>query len=162
LQIPFLPPAEYHLELVAERQSGGQLMLGIVAGGRQVLVCLDGGASGDATGLELVGEKSADNNETTVRTKVFSRAEPTLVEVVVGKSGIKVASAGRVLIDYSGDYRRLSVPSKWSVPHAGALFFGTWYGSFKISELRLTPGAPDLTEAEPLRETTAPAKDNRL
>ncbi len=134
--------------MVAERQSGGQLMLGIVAGGRQVLLSFDGGASGDVTGLELVGEKSADNNETTVRTRVFPRDEPTPVEVIVRESGIQVVAADRVLIDYSGDFRQLSVPSKWSVPHPDALFFGTWYGDFKISELRLTPGAPSRTEVE--------------
>ena len=61
-----------------------------------------------------------------------------------------------------GDYRQLSVPSKWSVPHPGALILGTEYSGPKISKLRLTPGAPGLTEAEPLRETTAPVEDYRL
>ncbi len=137
LQIRHTQPEQYGLELVAARRSGDDaLIVGLVAGGRQVLLAIDTAAM---TALGRVDGMPAHQTETAQAINVFTGPAPVRVLITVRKSHITVACGGRVLIDWRGDFNRLSLNPLWSVPDEKALFIGSFRSSFAISKLQLTP-----------------------
>ena len=156
LQIPFSPPDEYDLEVVAQRVSGTDgLLLGLAACDYQFHADIDHWQS-TVTGLGLVDGKSTWENETTVKTKVFAPGKPTTVVVSVRKSGVDVVCAGRSLVNWRGDYSRLSVADVWAVPNRECLFVGSYETVFRITKMQLTAitGTGKMIELAPSSATT--------
>jgi serine/threonine protein kinase len=139
LQLTYAPPEEYVLELVAARRAGEDcLTVGVVAGGRQPLLIFDQGWD-RGTGLGYIDGRRGHETEAARATRVFTRPEPVRVLIVVRRSHITAACAGRVLIDWRGDFQRLSHSPLWAVPDENSLFIGAFRSSFAISKLRLIP-----------------------
>ena len=71
LQIPYAPPEEYDLEIVARRRSGKDALgIGLIVSGRPCTLTLDGW-TGEVSGLERIDGQGCDANESTIRTNVF-------------------------------------------------------------------------------------------
>lgn len=145
LDIPLSPPDEYLLELIVERQSGKDaLRIGFVAGGRQASVMIDGWG-GTVTALREIDGKPGNKNETSHPTTMLLTPKPVSIRVAVLKSGISVACDGRLLVDWSGDVRRLPAAP-------GGLYLRSWSDIFRITKVQLTPitreGSFESTHAE--------------
>ena len=136
IQIPYHPPEEYDLTVVAERVRGIEiLILGLVVGGKQATVVLDGWGGG-VSGLEKIDGKVSQGNETTHRGWRFVNGKPTTIVCKVRKSGVAVTCDGRQIIDWRGEADRLSIVGGWKVPDEGQFFLGGWKGgAFRFKQL---------------------------
>ncbi len=140
LQFPYAPPAEYDLSFVVERLDGtNSLNFGLVAGGGQCMLILDGGKTGETSGLEMIDGKNFGMNETTSPGRRLPAGAPTSVMISVRKGSIAVSVAGKPAIDWKGDLKRMSVWTPWQVPRKDAIFVGSSGSGFKISRVLLTP-----------------------
>ncbi len=138
IQIPYAPPEEYDLTLVAARVGGhpDALGIGLVAGERQVTVMLDA-RDGEASGLERIDGKLVHQNDVMTRGDIFpEKAEQTIV-CSVRKGRILVTVKGKPLIDWSGDFARLS--GHTGVREKRGLYLGNSLPVYQIRQLVLTP-----------------------
>jgi len=139
LQVPYPPPEEYGLELVASRRSGdSHLIVGFVMGGRQGTLNIGLDTAQDV-GLSQIDGMPANESEAGNTTEVFTGSEPARVLITVRRSHLTVTSGERVLIDWRGDPGRLSVNPVWAVPDENSPFVGWYRSSFAISRFRLLP-----------------------
>jgi len=140
LRIPYVPPEEYALTMVVTQLDGKEtLVIGLVAAGRQCMVSLDAGKTGDIVGLDLIDGKPYSANATTRRGKLFVRGKTNRLAVTVKKSGITVTCNDRPIVNWRGDVRRLSLHQAWQVGDGRVLFVGDYNTSFLIHSITLTP-----------------------
>lgn len=172
IQVPYQPPEEYDLTVVAERVRGTEiLIIGLVVGGHQATVVLDGWGGG-VSGLERIDGKVSQDNETTHRGWRFSNGRPTTINCRVRRGGVSVTCDGKPIIDWKGDASRLSIVGGWKVPDDGQLFLGGWKGgAFRFRKLEVKEvsksGLPDVGAASTAATPTAggkfcPPKGKRL
>ncbi len=153
LQIPYVPPPEYALEIVVSRLNGsGALGIILVSPERQFFVGLDGGSESDTAGIGAIDGRRYYNNESTRHEKVFAVGKPVKLICTVGHDRIVVAGDGHVILDWRGDPRQLSLISNYAIPNPRTLGLGTWNSSFAFHSIRLTPIAPQ--ESAPSDDTT--------
>jgi hypothetical protein len=157
VQVPVEPPAEYTLRMVVMRGGHGKyttLGIGLVAGGRQFYVLLDSNEIGGSFGLDLLDGKSWNQNSSTRRLRVLTDGVPAEVVCTVLKSGLSVQVDGREVLQWKGDYKRLSLYSAWAVPHKRQLFLGTDC-NYVFSQLLLTP-LGDAAKARAVGDVASP------
>ena len=139
LQIPYTPPAEYRIDAVVERIAGRDaLVFGLVGGGREFQVVLDG-YDGKLSGVELLDGARYGLNELGWRGRLFEEGRRVPVTCTVGQDQLKVACDGRTVIDWRTDYRRVRPCHEWRVPGAQFLSLGSWESAFRVYSLTLTP-----------------------
>jgi hypothetical protein len=79
LQIPVDVPERYTLQLKVERLFGGDMFgVGIVVGGRQTMVCIDG-YGGAISGLHLVDGRKVKSNSTTYKGALLPENQPVSI-----------------------------------------------------------------------------------
>ncbi len=130
---PVKAPAEYDLTLDVERKEGFRsLIVGLVSGESEFVAHIDGW-TGTVSGLDLLDDKGADQNETTRRDLSFLPLDRRVqVVVAVRRSGVRVAVDGRTIIDWSGDARRLSMNKRNRPMPRPGLSVGAWDSRFLI------------------------------
>jgi len=140
LLLPATIPAEYELLFEVTRRRGkGSFRVGLVCGGRQCLVVLDGN-EGEVDGLNLIDGSAFANNETTRKHPgnfVLRRGTAVVVVCHVRPDGVTVTAEGATAIKWTGDPARLSLKRTWSVPPRPQLFVGSESAGFKISRMLL-------------------------
>lgn len=153
LAVPCEAPAEYKLSMRIVRESGGNIandafVLNVPVKNHGVEVVFD---SYGSTVSGIVYDRLLPNdprNVTAVRRPVISSAEPVDLEVVVRKTGIKVLSGDKVLMDWAGNTDRLSVRTEWGVP--GSLIgLCSWNSRFRIEKLQLEAIEPTVERPSP-------------
>jgi len=140
LQIPFAPPDEYDLKVVAARREGpnAALIMGLVGGNKQF--CMDMDAwDGSTGGLALLDGRAGNSNETTFRTKVFSDDGSKTLLWEVRKDKVVFSADGKRLLEWKADYRRLSNPAVYVFPSKRALYLTTWYAGVRFQQILLIP-----------------------
>lgn len=137
LQIPYVPPDEYDLRIVAARKSGNlDLFLGLVGGGKNMLLHIDGSAAGNKTGIERIDGKGWEDNETTLRNqKQFVDNNPHTILISVRKAQLTVSFDGKMLINWKADYSKLSGDT--NVPNPRALYLSNFETSYEFSQIQL-------------------------
>jgi tRNA A-37 threonylcarbamoyl transferase component Bud32 len=139
LQVPVTPPEEYELEAMVRPEADVDLLvLGLVAGNRQFMVALDA-FNGKSGGLELIDGKRASENDTTYRGGILTKGKPSNVVVRVSRRGVVVICDGKPIIDWKGDFGRLSLDPSWTVPDNKQFFLGGWGCTYRIEKLVLRP-----------------------
>ncbi|HVW37239.1 MAG TPA: hypothetical protein VHB99_08030, partial [Pirellulales bacterium] len=139
LAIPYRLPPEYILSVVVERIEGeNSFGVGLVAGDSKAAVLLDGWY-GKASGLDALDGQSAEKNASTRAGRVLRDNQPNTLVCNVTKHGIRVTVNGESIIDFQGDFDRLSWPAIWGDPLAERLeLIGSDDSRFAISKLELT------------------------
>lgn len=126
LQLPFIPPEEYDLELeVTPQANHNAFVVSLVGGGRQFNVVIDAWETSNVGGIQNMDGKAAIDNETTFRGRVFIDRTPRTLHCCVRKTRVSVSVAGKTLIDWKADYKRLSVSDWWSVPNKRVPYLAT-------------------------------------
>ena len=123
LQLSHAVPEEYRLTVVAERRLYNRyptLGLGLVVGQRQCYCLIDCEERGGG-GLDQVDGKSWNKNPTFWRSKNLQDAAPSTIVCEVRRGRITVRVDERQVVDWRGDFSRLSLYPAWKVPDRAAL-----------------------------------------
>jgi hypothetical protein len=152
VEIPYAPPEEYRLTVIAEPlDEPKSLVLGARSGGRrfQVLVGYAQPPHGSVNALENLDGRNFEENVTASWRSFFRKGRPSEVITTVRKDGVDVVIDGRSVIHWRGDPGRLSLNDYWRTPHDEALFLGAYDCRYRFLRVSLTPlsGA-----GRPLRE----------
>lgn len=140
LQIPYIPPEEYDVLLVAERKWGDEAInLGLSKGTIQFHVVVDGFAEdGYMSGLSVIDGKLAWKNETTRKGGLLTNDRASVIECAVRKTGVKMSVDGQTIFDWSGDFNRLTNFDMLKVPNPKAIYVSGWGSRYRFSKLTLT------------------------
>lgn len=156
LQVPYAPPDRYLLTMAVERTRQhkhlSDLCVGLVIGGRQTMLVIDGWF-GATSGLHRLDGKTGGENQSTRKGRILTTGQSHLLVFAVDRSGLRVTCDGRAVFDWRGDPRRLSMSLDWAVPDRTQLLLGHWNSDFSISRLELRPlglHAPATPPAEPV------------
>jgi hypothetical protein len=140
ITVPYVPPEEYDLRVVAERVgSGNSLSAGLVGGGRQFLVILDGMVPEAKSGLDLVDGRAFYDNATTHRGQLLADGQTRTILISVRRNRVQVSVDGRRVVDWKADFARVSLWPSWTMPRADTLFLGAWTSPQRVHRLELTP-----------------------
>ena len=141
--VPYAPPAEYDLKIVAERRSGkSSLLVGLIGGGRPFDLELDGldGPSGKSfSGLDRIDRASALVNGAGFRGGIFADGKPHTVICRVRKESVTVALDGQEVLHWVADYRRVSTHECMTVTDGQSLFLGAWHSEYLIHRFTVKP-----------------------
>ena len=143
IEIPYTPPAEYVLTVIAEPlDPPNALNLGQRLGDRRFVV-LCHYATGDTarSALEDVDGKNV-GNPTTREGALFQTGRPSLIQVTVRTGRVTAEVDGVRLIDWQGDASRLSLSDYWSTPNADRLFLGAYDCRYRFHRVTLRPLDP--------------------
>ncbi|MBL8794192.1 MAG: protein kinase [Planctomycetia bacterium] len=148
LQVPFAPPPEYEIELTLTPVEGSHnLFIGLVGGGRGFMLGLDGYAA-SSSGLSLLDGKKGNVNESTFHGTVFENGKPATVGVTVDRQGVSVRVDGKRIIDWKGDFGRLTLDHMWKGLDEKQLALGVYNSKFLVHKMVLRPlGAGQLVRA---------------
>ncbi len=140
LQVPYAPPPEYDVRMVAERRGPvNSIVLGLVAGGKQFAVVIDAFPRDTTSGVDRVDDKAFPDNETGFKGVLLAEGKASTIVASVRKGSLVVTVDGRKIVDWKADYKRVSLYPNWKVPRADALFLGAWTTPYRIHSLDLVP-----------------------
>jgi hypothetical protein len=138
IQIPYAPPEEYDLTIVAE-PGDSNLLFGMNREGTQWVVTYDNAINGKVTsGVHMVDGKPAWENPTAVHGKVLKKGSPQTFEFKVRKSGFTALVDGKKVVSWE-DYSRLSLTPTFQTTDKSALMFGMYAGDAKLVKAVLVP-----------------------
>ena len=153
LAIPCPVPDEYTVVVVLDRQAGkNAFRLGLVVGSRQSMVTIDGFWKGEwASGVSDIDGKPALSNESKHTGQLLPEGASHTIECTVRKAAedkakVIVTVDGKEVIDWTGEYGRLSYPSKLPVLKEGrkpCLWLQSFDNKVLISKLELRPILPE-------------------
>ena len=157
IEIPYAPPEEYELTVVAtplDKPNG--LILGQLMGGHRFLTLVNYAApkGKPASALENVDGRNVNNNATTILAELLRQDRPSQVIVTVRKNSVTVRCDGRKIIDWAGIPDQLSLGEYWSTPNSNALFLGAYDCRYRFSRVSI---APISGEGKRLRENSKKA-----
>lgn len=140
VQIPYAPPEEYDLTLVVTRKSVVDgATVGLVAGGRQFAIVLDGWDPATSA-IDFLDGKGGGTNETTSKVgRIFTDDKPKTIHCAVRRDRLTVTADGKIFIDWKASYSRVSLSNLWTVPDKRTLFVGFYKTPLLFSKILLTP-----------------------
>jgi hypothetical protein len=141
LQIPYVPPEEYSIQAVVNRQSGSHpVALSVVQQGRQTAVKIDRWpGDGYASSLDYADGTFSKGDATIADSNLLTEGQDVPMRVTVRKGRITATCADRLILDWSGEPGQLGLYEGRRVPKKDVLFLGTHKSRFRFSQLRLTP-----------------------
>jgi hypothetical protein len=142
LQLPYTPPDEYDLTLVAERREGSDVLgIGLGQGKSVFAVWVDGfPAKGGLTALDSLDGLLVENSPAAVKGTHLANNKPSTIVIAVRKSGVKVDIDGKGVLSWSGNYSRLSRSPVWQPRDPKApLLVGAFGSRYHFSKILLTP-----------------------
>lgn len=139
IQIPYEPPLEYDLTVVAERIEGqAGILIGLVRDTAQVTAAIDDHA-GTASGLATIDGKLSNSNETTVLGLQLTTKKAATLLYSVRRDDISVSIDGKKLFAFKGGNERLANYGPFVVPNRRALSVGCGNARYAISKMTLQP-----------------------
>lgn len=137
LQVPIEPPERYTLRLKIRRLVGNdQFGIGLIVGGRQVLLSIDG-YGGTKTGLHRLDGKKSRENESTYTGRVLPPDTLVQLTVHVDADSVRLLADGNTIVDWSGDPARLSMDETYEMPRNDWLFLTSWNTHCELTEFAL-------------------------
>jgi hypothetical protein len=140
LMVPYQPPDEYDLTVVfATKTDGNPTMIGLVAGGVQCHVFIDGW---NKTGIDAIDKKDvplAQGTNFLHYGTESSFGKDNTVVCSVRKRGIKLVVNGKAAFSWDGPLSKLSIHPEWTVPNPQALYLGAWDRDLAIKKYSLAP-----------------------
>jgi len=144
IQIPYRPPEEYDVTLVAERLEGANsVVLGLLAGERPFSLVIDAFDHDTTSGLDLIDHRPFPETETAYKGRLLTNGKPSTIKVSVRRTWVQVKVDEKSIIEWKADFERVSLFPDWKIPLGKALFLGAWTAPYRIHSLTLTPlGGP--------------------
>lgn len=155
LQLPATLPADYRLDVVAQRESGNDsLLFRLPLAGITVGLPMDS-FGGKLTGLELIDGKRVDANETKYEGSIFADGKPHAIAIAVRNNQVRLLCDEKLLVDWTGDSSRLTHDDQ--VPYADRIYLEDWYSRYRLTKIELTalpsepaPASPTQLAGEPI------------
>jgi len=139
VQIPLALPVEYTLTVDVTRLARPTPLVAILPlPGRQCYVVVDSGE----TGLGLIDGEVANTNETSSNETRLKENKKATVVYRVTRAAITVAVDGKTVINFTGDFARLTLAGSrgYSLPSQMALGIGAnGNGKLEISRIEVAP-----------------------
>jgi hypothetical protein len=142
IELPYQPPEEYELTVVAEPlDEPNGLILGQRSGNRRFLVLVGfAQAEGDpASALENIDGLNVNRNATTLRANLLKQNRPFQVICTVRKQSVVVRCDGQEIIHWKGDPERLSLSDYWKTPRDEVMFIGAYDCRYRFHRISLAP-----------------------
>lgn len=141
VNLPVRPPEEYDLSIKVSRLSGNDgLRVGLCGGGRSFVAVVDWFRE-DGTVLERLDGRPFQLPAGPPRWREGYRDPATLV-FQVRRSGVRAEVDGSTLLNWRGEFSRLS-PPEYAIGSAGpGLFLGNCVSEFLVFKLELVPVNP--------------------
>ncbi len=137
LQLPVIVPADYQLEAVAQRVTGGDsLAFTLPIVGAQATVVLDG-YQGTLPGLQTIDGKNIDANESKREASIFGDGKPHAIRIIVQKNSVRALCDEKPLVEWSGDVNRLGRSGE--APYKDRIYLETWNSGYRLTDIRVTP-----------------------
>lgn len=142
IEIPYQPPREYVMTVIAEPlDDPNGLIIGQRSGDRRFLTLFNFVREGQppASALENIDGLNVERNATTVRAKLLEKNRPSAIVCTVRENSVTVTCDGRSLIDWRGDASRLSLSDYWQTPNRNTLFLGAYDCRYRFHRVSLAP-----------------------
>jgi hypothetical protein len=142
IQIPYLPPEEYDLRIVAERKQGPDCVcVGFPVPGLRTFMNIDAGNNiGYVSGLQGIDAvPMMARRDGSFYGPLMVKGRKNTIEIKVRRQSITIIVNNRTIVNYTGDFRRLQCGDGWEAPLQGAFIIGTWKSSYHFSAIELTP-----------------------
>lgn len=157
IEIPFEPPSEYELTVVAtplDEPNG--LLLGQLMSGHRFLTLVNHNVRQDkpASALENVDGKNVSGNATAIMAELLKKDRPSQIIVTVRGGSVVVRCDGKTIIDWRGKPEQLSLGDYWKTPNSNALFLGAYDCRYRFSRVSI---ASLSGEGKPLRDAASKA-----
>jgi hypothetical protein len=148
VQIPYVPPDEYDVTIVAERTAGVEAInVGLVKDDIKFHMVVDGWATqGYFSALSLIDKKYGNENETRRPGGLLTNGRPSTIVCTVRTGLLKMTVDGKQIFEWTGDVRRLSNYFVLNTPHPRALYLSAWDSKYRFSKIVLTPVSGGLGE----------------
>ena len=140
--IPYIPPEEYDLVIEAVRTDGTDaLTVGLVSGGRQFVHAVDGYTDEGKvlSGFEMLDGKIARDNESRRDGQVFTNGIPAKLSYRIRRGHIQFVANGKSVLDWKGDFKRLTIRPDYGVMDARVLSIGAWMSHFRVTRMGVYP-----------------------
>ena len=139
IQVPYVPPAEYDLTIMLQKQGNDGVGIGLSSARTQFAALLDcWPQSGYRSGLEMLDGAFANANDSTRSGRVVANDRNAVVLCSVREGRVRVLADGVTVVDWKGDVSRLSVPPALVVPESRGLFLASW-ARCRITRIALLP-----------------------
>jgi hypothetical protein len=142
VQIPYVPPEEYDLRIVAERKQGiDTVTIGVVLPNYRTFVTIDAGSTnGYYSGMQGIdGLSLLRRSEYKVVGPLMVKGKPNTIVCKVRRQEIAVIVNGRTIVDYRDDFRRLICGQDWEGTIPQVFVLGSWQSSYHFTAVELTP-----------------------
>jgi len=139
IEIPYTPSEEYDVTFVTERKEGsGGIYVGLIGGGRQFTMELDGIPT---SGIHIGGPEAA---KVALPGKILENKKPRVITCMVRKDALVVRLDGKDWIAWKADWTQLAeVPVSAAVRAKNYLFLGTGgVGGCTFNVTQLTLSSP--------------------
>lgn len=142
VELPYQPPEEYELVVVAEPlDEPNGLILGQRSGEQrfQVLVNFAKPDAAPLSAIENIDGKNVGANASTVQRSILAKDRLSQIVCTVKKGSVVVTCDGHVLLDWRGEPKQLSLSDYWKTPHDNVLFLGAYDCRYRFHRVTLTP-----------------------
>lgn len=134
----FTPPSEYDLTMVVDRQGPiGEFLVGVVAGGKQIVVSFDAYKS-SLSGVMWCDQKGLMDNPDAFRRPVFGKQPKTLTFMVRNEGLIVRIDNQDMTAVTAQSFHRLTEHPLMGVPDKSGLFVACLEGTFSVSQALVT------------------------
>jgi hypothetical protein len=143
IEIPYQPPAEYRLTVIAEPlDEPNGLILGQRSGESRFLVLVNfdrNDKQKPRSALENIDGQNVDLNNTTVHAALLKKNRPSQIVCTVRKNSVTVNVDGQEIIHWQGEPSRLGLSDYWNTPTPNALFLGAYDCRYRFTRVTLSP-----------------------
>ena len=141
LELPYQPPEEYELVVIAEPlDEPNGLILGQRSGTERCLVLINYSPDnkGSLGAIENIDGKNVGSNPTTFDRPLLVKNRLSEIVCTVRKSSITVTCDGHEVIAWQGDSNRLSLSDYWKTPNENVLFLGAYDCRYRFHRVTLS------------------------
>lgn len=138
LPTSFTPPSEYDLTMVVDRQGPiGEFLVGVVAGGKQVVVSFDA-YKNSLSGFMLYDQRGLMDNPDAFKRPIFGKQPKTLTFMVRNEGLVVRVDNQDMTAVASQNFHRLTEHPLMGVPDKSVIFVACLEGTFSVSQAFVT------------------------
>ncbi|HWB11625.1 MAG TPA: hypothetical protein VG826_20510 [Pirellulales bacterium] len=161
VQIPYRVASDYALKVVVESDGKlAEVTAGLVVGGHQVLATIDSGGDSSFSGMAHISRlwHSDDNNpsKTWRLACMLEQGRSNTLTYLVHPTSVRILRDGAEVVRWSGDAATFSIPDTWEVPDPRRLYLQSYNVPYRITQVELTPLAPESAPMLTLDESGLP------